>query len=376
MTNRNEKFGRLLKAGIGSAAMQAGKTAPIIEDELGQQIGISGKTLQRYKSGHLPPEPSTVKLLAEACVCQGRMNREWLQDFLHAARYPHPDALLDELCPMGTARARPARVYHNVPAPTYSQFVMRPQAFAEVLDGLRQRAATVLIVGLGGNGKTSLAREVAAYCLQDNQDISKFDAVVWVTDKDNPGTTNLSTVLDIIARTLDYPGFTQFAHDEKQYEVEQLLRRQKVLLVVDNFETITDRALLDWLLRLPEPSKALVTSRERHRAWWGSWLIELRGMTHAEARELIQERVRVLKIERLVSDESQLEPLIAATGGNPKAITLVMGLLKYERRPLRQMVDDLYAARGEVFEDLFDRAWALLDEAARRVLLVTTFFCR
>jgi hypothetical protein len=27
------------------------------------------------------------------------------------------------------------------------------------------------------------------------------------------------------ARTLDYPGFTQFAHDEKQYEVEQLLRR-------------------------------------------------------------------------------------------------------------------------------------------------------
>ncbi len=47
---------------------------------------------------------------------------------------------------------------------------------------------------------------------------------------------------------------------------------------------------------------------------------------------------------------------------------------KYERRPLPQVVDDLYAARGELFDDLFTRAWALLDEAARRVLLVMTFF--
>jgi tetratricopeptide (TPR) repeat protein len=38
------------------------------------------------------------------------------------------------------------------------------------------------------------------------------------------------------------------------------------------------------------------------------------------------------------------------------------------------VVDDLYAARGELFDDLFTRAWALLDEAARRVLLVATFF--
>ncbi|HEX9439989.1 MAG TPA: hypothetical protein VF909_09915, partial [Roseiflexaceae bacterium] len=106
----------------------------------------------------------------------------------------------------------------------------------------------------------------------------------------------------------------------------------------------------------------------------GGWPVDLRGMTEAEARELIAERVRVLTIEKLVGDLTQLEPLLAATGGNPKAIELTMGLLKYERRPLQQVVDDLYAARGELFDDLFARAWALLDEAARRVLLVATFF--
>jgi tetratricopeptide (TPR) repeat protein len=375
MTNRSETFGRLLKAGISSIVNCEGKKAPIIEDELGQLIGVSGDSIQRYKAGHLPPEPRTVQILAEAAIRRGFLGRAWLQRFLHAARYPFADKLLDQLCPIGPVRPRPPRVYENLPAPTYSQFVMREQAFAEVVDGLQQRSAVVLIVGLGGNGKTSLAREVAACCLRDNGDVPWFDAVVWVSDKDRQGTTNLSIVLDEIARTLDYPGFTQFEHEEKRREVEQLLRRQRVLVVVDNFETVTDGALLAWLLRLPEPSKALITSREYGREYRrGSWPVELRGMTEAEARELISERVRVLKIEKLVGDLTQLEPLLAATGGNPKALEITLGLIKYERRQLQQVVDDLYAARGDLFDDLFTRAWVLLDEAARRVLLVLTFF--
>jgi hypothetical protein len=316
-----------------------------------------------------------VEVLAEAAVRRGYLNREWLRGFLHAARYPAPERLLDELCPTGPNRPRPARIYQNLPAPTYSQFVMRAQPFAEVLDGLQQRSALVLIASLGGMGKTSLAREVAARCLHADGDAPLFDAAVWVSDKDRPGTTTLSIVLDEIARTLDYPGFTQFAHDEKRREVEQLLRRQKVLLIVDNFETITDGALLTWLLRLPEPSKAIVTSREYSRAFRNSTIVvDLRGMSEAEAQEFIGQRLRFLKIEKLVGARAQLDPLVAATGGNPKALEVALGLIKHERRPLQYVVDDLYAARGELFDDLFARAWALLDEAARRVLMSATFF--
>jgi LuxR family glucitol operon transcriptional activator len=373
--NRNEVFGRLLSGAINSIATYEGRTAPIIEEELGQLIGIAGKTIQRYKAGHLPPEDRTVEILATAAIQRAYLGRDWLQRFLHAARYPFANTLLDRLCPIGPARPRPPRVYENLPAPTYSQFVMRQLAFDEVIDGLQQRSAMVLIVGLGGNGKTSLARELAARCLQDNGDAPQFDAVVWVSDKDRPGTTNLSVVLDEIARTLDYPGFTQFEHDEKRREVENLLRRQRVLVVIDNFETISDSALLAWLLRLPEPSKAIVTSREYGRAFRRNcWPVELRGMREDEAQEFIGQRLRVLRIEKLVSDQAQLEPLVVATGSNPKAIEIALGLIKHERRPLQQVVDGLYAARGELFDDLFTRAWALLDEATRHVLLVMTFF--
>lgn len=375
MSTKSESFGRLLKGAINSIATYEGKTAPAIEDELGQQIGVAGVSIQRYKSGKIPPDPRTVQILAEAAVRRGFLGREWLQRFLHAARYPGSTDLVESLCPSAPERPRPARVYQNLPAPTYSQFIMREQAFAEVLDGLRQRSAVVLIVGLGGNGKTSLAREIATLCLEENTEAPHFDAAVWVSDKDRQGTTNLSIVLDEIARTLDYPGFMQYSHDDKQYEVEQLLRRQKVLLVVDNFETITDGALLSWLLRLPEPSKAIITTREYRREFRRSnWPVELRCMTDEEAHDLIHERLRVLKMEQQINDQTTFDPLIVVTGGNPKAITMTLGLLKHERRPIQHVVDDLYAARGDLFDDLFTRVWALLDESARRVLLVMTFF--
>jgi len=375
MAQRSESFARLLKAGIGSIANCEGKTAPVIEDELGQQIGRAHTAIQRYKSGYLPPEATIVQALAEACVRRGLMGRSWLEQFLRAACYPNAQELADKLCPRGMQRERPPRVYENLPAPIYSQFVMREQAFAEVVDGLQQRSAVVMIIGLGGSGKTSLAREVAAHSLQADSANATFDAVVWVSDKDRPGTTNVSVLLDELARTLDYPGFTQLEHEEKQREIENLLRRQRVLVVVDNAETMTDGALVSWLLRLPEPSKALITTREYRREYRrGGWPVELRGMTDDEAQTLITQRLRVLKMERLVTDSAHVAPFIAVTGGNPKAIELSLGLIKYERRPLSQVVDDLYAARGELFDDLFSRAWALLDEAARRVLLAMPLF--
>lgn len=375
MAQRSEQFGRLLKAGISSIALCEGKTVAVVDEELGRLIGVSDATVERYKTGTLPGEQRTIEILADACVRRGLHNGDWLQQFLYAARYPAPERLLAQLVSAPQPNNRPPRVYKNLPAPSYTRFITREAASREVYDGLRQRTAAVAIVGLGGTGKTSLAHEIAVESLERSVDVPPMDAAVWVSDKDRPGTTNLRTVLDEIARTLDYPGLTQLDPDEKQREVEHLLRQQRVLIVVDNAETITDDRLIHWLLRLPEPSKALLTSREYLRPFRrGCWPVELRGMAEDEARALIAQRLRVLKLEKLVADPAQLLALIAATGGNPLAIELTLGLIKYERRPLTLLIDELYAARGDLFENLFQRAWALLDEAARRVLLVLTLF--
>jgi len=97
MSTRSESFGRLLKGAINSIAAYEGKTAPAIEDELGQQLGLAGSAIQRYKAGYLPPEPRAIALFAEAGVRRGFLARAWLQRFLQAARYPHPEALFLQL---------------------------------------------------------------------------------------------------------------------------------------------------------------------------------------------------------------------------------------------------------------------------------------
>src|SRR4051812_6011661 len=92
--NRSDSFGRLLSGAINSIATYEGKTAPIVEDELGALVIVAGKTIQRYKAGHLPPEHATVKVLAEAAIHRGFLGREWLARFLYAARYPFAEKLL------------------------------------------------------------------------------------------------------------------------------------------------------------------------------------------------------------------------------------------------------------------------------------------
>lgn len=369
MPPRSAEFGRLLKAGINSIANCEGTTAPAIEDAIGQQIGLTGYSIQRYKAGHIPPENRTIELLAELCVQRGFMARRWVEHFLRAAQYPQTAALLEKFYPGSTAGPLPA----NLPAPAYSHFVMRARAYQQVLEGLRQRGPAVVLTSLGGMGKTSLAREVAAHCLERQPGLPEFGAIVWASDKDRPGTLNLSVVLDEIARTLDYPGLVHDAFDEKRQGVEQQMRTVKMLLVIDNYETITDASLASWLLRLPEPHKAIITTRKTPSEFRAAWQVELDGMNAAECNELIAGRLNALGLGHMVADKAHAALLVEATGGNPKALELALGLVKYEHRSIQEICADLAAARGTLFDDLFARSWALLDDAARRVFLALPF---
>ncbi|HWQ11916.1 MAG TPA: tetratricopeptide repeat protein [Roseiflexaceae bacterium] len=111
MSNQSEMFGRLLRGAINSVAAYEGKTAPAVEEDLGARIGVTGASIQRYKSGYLPPESHAVEILAEAAVRRGFLGRAWLERFLQAARYPAPEALIARLVaapPPAPASALPA----------------------------------------------------------------------------------------------------------------------------------------------------------------------------------------------------------------------------------------------------------------------------
>lgn len=266
---------------------------------------------------------------------------------------------------------------HNLPH--RADFVGREKEKRQVHDALRSRSFLVAIDGIGGIGKTSLAREVAQECLNASQQtpaaqdgIHTFAAFIWTSAKDHELTLN--DVLDTIAFTLDYSHLAQLPLDEKRHQVVRRLQEKSCLLVVDNFETITDQGIYDFLQALPEPSKCLVTSRTQNLKQ--ARAISIRGLAQDEARQLIQnEASRLgLNLVGLVEDERNFARFYEATGGAPLAIRWAIGQIKQRGQTLEGVLNSLHGAQGDIFEFIFQRAWSLLTEPARNILLLMPIF--
>ena len=277
--------------------------------------------------------------------------------------------------------ARPAppaagpQVPHNLPP--RREFVGREREKARVHEALRSRSYLVSIDGIGGIGKTVLALEVAHECLRASRgddpagDVATFDGFIWTTAKDRDLT--LDGLLDAVARTLAYPGVAQQPLEDKRDAVQKLLRERPYLLVVDNFETIADEGVRDFLLELPEPSKALITTRQQKLR--RAWAVSLKGLAEPEALALIRSqgnRLGLAALERAA--DPVLLRLYEATGGAPLAIKWAVGQIKQRGQSLDTVLAALHGARGDIFDYIFARSWELVSEDARRVLTVMPLF--
>ncbi len=279
----------------------------------------------------------------------------------------------------GSATGSPYPLEKTVPhnLPPRSEFVGRGTEKAQVHAALSSRSYLIEIDGIGGIGKTSLALEAAYDCLRasrdenPNNDMATFEGFIWTTARDRD--LSLNAILDTIARTLDYPGIVQQPAEEKRMAIRKLLQAKPHLLVIDNFETITDAGIRDFLLDLPEPSKALITTREQTLRQVRA--ISIKGLTESEALSLIRNEGRRLGLGSLEQAEDKtLLRLYQATGGAPLAIKWAVGQIKQKGQSLDSILAALHQARGDIFEQVFARSWELLSADARQVLKVMPLF--
>ena len=268
-----------------------------------------------------------------------------------------------------------SRIPHNLPP--RSEFVGRKAEKVRIHKAFRSRSHLVSIDGIGGVGKTALALEVAYECLSASKgegpadDIVTFDGFIWTTAKDRDLTLN--DLLDVVARTLDYPGIIEQAVTEKRVSVCRLLQERRYLMIVDSFEAVTDDNVWSFLLDLPEPSKVLITTRGQILR--SAWIVSLKNLTQFEALALIRsesQRLDLVAMEH--AEERLLLPLYQATGGIPLAIKWVMGQIKQRGQSRDTVLMALREGRGDIFDNIFDRSWQLLSQDARRVLVVMPLF--
>ncbi len=378
----NAEFKQLIKEGIDSVANRQGKKVRAIEEEIGEALCVSYHTVQRWKRGYVPNDMERLEFIVGYCRQHGRVDRAWGQRFLSQARHPAPVAALDRLFPsapnQATRRELP-RVHHNLP-PRYGEFIGREAELKRVLEWIENsRWPLATIEGMGGIGKTSLAIEVAHRCLpgQELAIAEPFDGVVWTSARDQADfDLHLDQVLDTIVHVLDYPYLTQLQPEEKVKAVDKLLRGQRILVIVDNFETITDMALVKFLEQVPEPSLALITSR--YKQLRRVWDIPLYGLRNRETLTLIRRHSHRIGLKVVAgADDDTLRRLAAATGNNPKAVELALGLIKQKGLPFNTLVDELYQASAmveEVFDYIFAEAWRLMDPTTQQVMLAMPLF--
>lgn len=384
MGRRSETFGRHIRAAVKALAVLEGKSELLVREQLGELIGRAAAAVVHREEGQLPTSPHEVEIFAEVGVIRALLGPIWLARMVEAARYHDARGIQEKYYPTTPSDVRPPRSSDNLPTPSYPYFISYGETFDQVLEGLGRRTPLVVIVGLGGTGKSSLALEAAVHTTRRTRRGAAtsgpiFDSAVWISDRDQPGTTRLGHVLDEIARTLGHHGYTALEPRVKKAEVEQLLRLQRVLIVVDNVETISDPELLAWLLRLPEPSKALATTRSYHPEFRkGAWLIELDGMDEQAVGELITQIAGQLKLTLTHPQPAEVDrQLFAATGGNPGAIKLILGLVKYgfpKKRSLADILQTLNDSHNELFADLYAQSWRALGPDGQLTLMALGVF--
>lgn len=216
----------------------------------------------------------------EAALAQYESCRQILAEELGVEPLAETTALYRRL------KAADQPIPHNLPA--FSLFVGRARELGQLQARLSQPACRLLtLVGPGGIGKTRLAIELTRRCLAPTfgpEEIGCADGVYLVnlapvsvsSGLTEPGqVTNL--ILEAIAAALEFP--FQGAADLKT-QVLAHLRRQELVLVLDNFEHLIEGAgLLVELLQTTPGLRLLVTSRERLNLP-DEWVWEVNGLEY------------------------------------------------------------------------------------------------
>jgi len=298
-------------------------------------------------------------------------------DVVHGDKHVyHPPA--DESSP---------RVPLTLPPKAYHRLVGRFDEMKETMSGLRdpKYKPMIAIVGLGGIGKTALAREVAERCKQERL----FDRIVWASAKTEyfvgessikaqDSTHTFDELLSDIGRQCGRVDIAQMPSEQKQAAVKHLLAKRRVLVAMDNLETVREsEQLVAGLFQILGQSKLLITSRHqvRHER---VFTINLSGFPEDEGVMFLREESKERGIEAVAQAERRsLVEIHQVTGGAPLAMKLVVGQMS--RQPMAIVLDALRQASFsgqdyEFYRFVYQHSWEMLDMNARMALVDMSVF--
>jgi predicted ATPase len=211
-----------------------------------------------------------------AALAQYETCRRLLAAELGVEPMPETTALYQRL------KATAAPPAHNLP-PQPTPFVGREAELAEIARFLNNRDAPLLtLVGPGGIGKTRLALQAAARCVDPDVAFeTRFAHGVFFVPLAPLGAAERGAAqASLIAAMADALPFSFQGPIHPQAQLLNYLREKRLLLILDNFEHLAGEARqLGDILQLAPGIKVLVTSRVRLNLR-EEWLLEVTGLDY------------------------------------------------------------------------------------------------
>lgn len=273
--------------------------------------------------------------------------------------------------------------------PTYSRLFGVDDFLAELRTTLEQPGPPwlVLVEGIGGIGKTALADVLA----RDIVERSSFSEVGWITarrqrlglhgriTRSSAPSLTVAGLLEQLALQLlgDISLPSPLTVDAVTPMLQERLRADPHLIVIDNLETLADvAALIPTVRSLLNPGKFLLTSRRSLPAEPDVYHLAVPQLARSPTLALVRHEAMLRNLPAVAAaGEAELAPIYDTVGGNPLALRLVVGQLR--THSLSRVIESLKTAQGRGIDALYTfiyrRAWEDLDDPARRAFLATPF---
>ncbi len=382
--DRDYAFGQAiltLRAAIGLT--QAGMAA---------QLGISRKAVGEWEAGITYPKVERLKALIALAVERqafptGREEEE-IRIFWQAARQKvlldeawltallsHAEVLpvfqpVEETMSTSQALAHPARVPRGDWGDAFALTSFYGRVWElNLLTGwvVEERCRVVSVLGLGGIGKSALAVRLM------HQVAERFEVVIWRSLRDAPACEELLEECLQVLAPLELRDVSSSLERRLSLLLEHL-RRTRVLLVLDNLETLLEEGqgtghmrpgfegfarLLHRMAETEHQSCLLLTSREKP-----SDLVPLEG-SRSPVRALRLARLDVNACEQLLAEKdvrgtaSEQARLIETYAGNPLALNIVaqtiVELFAGEIAPFLEQGEVIFGGIRELLAQQFTR---------------------
>ncbi|MBZ0297445.1 MAG: tetratricopeptide repeat protein [Anaerolineae bacterium] len=274
-------------------------------------------------------------------------------------------------------------LYRLLPA-DYEAFIGRESLKKEILEAIERdpRIWIINLHGPGGVGKTALATQIAYYYYRDATDV--FESVLFLSAKNTkltpheiiriePSLYSIENLINNILVLFQHSEYREKPLDVRKSVVIEILEAYKMLLVLDNMETVEDGRIMRFIQDLPpsNQSKVLLTSRRRTSGW--EYPIQINELSLQEVEDFVRIRSTEMSLDNSITDPANIRIIEEATGGLPLAIQWTLGRYSVTR-DLTQVISNATSSDSPLLEFSFRNSWDILDEDSRQALAILSIF--